>query len=325
MTPSHHADPAYHKLTQAAHASQHEARAPGTWANYRTTVAAYKHHCTRYAVAPLAPTPLEVRCWLEELAGRQCPSSVANSASHLKLYFKIQEVPTQPLEHITVRLALDALRRAKYHTPKPATNVPIHIIKTVVRHLQATPQGRVVATAIIIMFFMGARQSEVAPRSVATFDPTRHTTRDDVTITNGKLRIHQKWAKNMQATHQSRDRWLAPSPDPHFCPVQAYQAMLQEAPTTTHNQPLLLFPGDGATMAIPYIAREWRNAQIATGVPTPHTLHAIRKAAATVAFASGSSELEVQRFGGWASQAHKTYINTKDSNKVNYALIKATQ
>lgn len=118
---------------------------------------------------------------------------------------------------------------------------------------------------------------------------------------------------------------MAPSTDPDFCPVQAYRGMLQEAPTTARKQPLLVFPGDGATMAIPYIAREWRNAQIATGVPSPYTLHAIRKAAATVAFASGSSELEVQRFGGWASTAHKIYINTRDSNRVNHALIKATQ
>lgn len=320
-----HPDPAYAALAQAADARQREARAPGTWANMRTTVAAYERHCKRYRISPLAPTPLDVRCWLEELAGHLCPSSIANSASHLRLHFRMAEVSTQPLDHITVRMALDAMRRSKAHTPRPSTNVPIPIMKKAVRHLQHTPEGRVVATAVIIMFFSGARQSEVAPRSAATFDPTRHTTRGDVAMAGGHLHIHQKWAKNMQATHQFRDRRLAPTDDPHFCPVTSYRQMIHEAPTTSPRQPLLVFPSDGVTLAIPYLARQWTLAQKATGVQTPYTLHAIRKAAATVAFASGSSELEVQRFGGWASNAHRQYISTRDSHKVNRALIRATQ
>ena len=56
---------------------------------------------------------------------------------------------------------------------------------------------------------------------------------------------------------------------------------------------------------------------------TVYTKTYIRKTVATIAYTSGRTELEVQRFGGWASQAHRTYISTMDSNKVNKTLITA--
>ena len=316
-------DTEYTSLQRAAEARLAQARAPGTWANHRAAVATYTRHCERYGVHELRPTPHQIRCWMEEIAARQCPSSVANSISHLRLHLRLEGAPVTPLDDIRVRLALDAIKRSKTHVPAPSVDVPIAIIKKVVDYLQATPQGRTVATAILFMYYMGARQSELAPHSAKGFDHTRHTTREDARIVDGALHLHQKWAKNLQANTQSRTRIMAPSCMSKYCPVAAYRAMLGEAPTTRANQPLLVFPADGATMAIPYIVKTWKAALLATGTAQRYTLHGIRKTAATVAFASGRSELEVQRFGGWASQAHRVYINTRDTAKVNETLITA--
>lgn len=315
-------DQQYQALIRAANERQVEARAPGSWANYNATVENYTAHCRRFAIPRLTPTPLQIRCWVEERAARLCPSSVANAVSHLRLFFKLKGATTEPLDHITVRLAMDALKRSKEHRPRMQRNAPVDTIRRVVLDLMTTPPGAVVAFAVLVMFYTGARQSEVAPRSAATFDHTRNTTRGDVWIQDGSLHIDQKWAKNMQANNQSRLLVLAPAPDPRFCPVRAYAHMLTIAPTRYPTQPLLVFPGDGQTMTIPYISRRWKAAQPASPTP-PYTLHAIRRAAATVAFQSGSTELEVQRFGGWASDAHKRYINTHDSCKVNRALVRA--
>ena len=266
---------------------------------------------------------MDIRCWIEDLAHRQCPSSVANTISHLRMFLKLNHAMLDPIEDIRVRLAMDAVKRSKEHRPRATRHAPLHTIKAVVEHLSHTPRGRVIAFAILIMFYTGARQSEVAPRAASAFDPTRHTTRMDMKITDGAIQLHKKWAKNMQANHQHRDIVMEPAPDKRYCPVEAYRRMLREAPTTRPNQPLLVFPHDGATITIPYIAKVWKKAQLQLGLATPHTLHAIRKAAATVAYASGNTELEVRRFGGWASTAHHDYINTADSRKVNRALIQA--
>ena len=59
--------------------------------------------------------------------------------------------------------------------------------------------------------------------------------------------------------------------------------------------------------------------------PRPYTdrrrlsLHSLRKASATLAHTGGCSDLEVQRHGGWTSNAYRTYIQT-DSHKVNDVL-----
>ena len=313
----------YEQLRTAAEERQTQARAPGTWANYRAAVNTYAQHCDRFGVTQMAPTPLQIRCWIEEIADRQCPSSVANNLSHIKMHFRLNNAPLDPLEDIRVKLAMDALKRSKIHKPRPTPHVPLTTIKAVLIELQGSPNHRMVAFAILIMYYTGARQSEVAPKTGNAFDKTRHTTREDVSIMDGNLRIHKKWAKNMQGNAQSRTLTLAPATNPILCPVTAYGEMIREAPTRNPLQPLLVYPKDGHTVTIPYIARTWKNAQVAVGTTTPYTLHAIRRTAATVAFASGSSELEVQRFGGWASQAHRTYINTDDSNKVNRTLISA--
>ena len=243
--------------------------------------------------------------------------------SHLRLYLRMRHASLAPLDDVRVRLAMDAVKRSKDHKPKGARAAPLTIIKQVLLELSRTPRDRTIAFAVMIMYYTGARQSEVAPRSVASFDPTRHTTRRDVRVSGGALVLHKKWAKNMQANSQSRDTCMEAAPTADLCPVRAYRRMLREAPTTHPKQPLLVFPADGATITAPYIAKVWKDTQARLGVRTPYTLHAIRKAAATVAFASGSTELEVRRFGGWASNAHRTYIDTADSNKVNKTLVKA--
>ena len=317
------ADPDYKQLQRAAEARQQHARAPGTWANYRSAIKAYRCHCHKYAINEMAPTPEQITCWIEDVAAQQCPSSVANSVSHIRMFFKINRAPLTPMDDIRVKLAMDAIKRSKTHKPRSTPHVPLATIKTVVANLQATPNDRVVAFAILIMYYAGARQSEVAPRSANAYDHTRHTTRADVSITQGNLKIEQKWAKNLQGNTQHRTITLAPGLTPMLCPVTAYKCTLADRPTRHPKQPLLMFPRDGATITAPYIARIWKEKQRQMGIAAPYTLHAIRRTAATIAYASGSSELEVQRFGGWASQAHRTYISTADSTRVNKTLINA--
>ena len=84
--------------------------------------------------------------------------------------------------------------------------------------------------------------------------------------------------------------------------------MLGKAPTTNERQPHLILPADGAKVGVPFIARCSAPPQAA---PPPYSMP------------YGRLELEVQRFGGWASIAHRTYINTSDTRGVNRALIHA--
>ena len=79
----------------------------------------------------------------------------------------------------------------------------------------------------------------------------------------------------MQANHQNRLLALAPAKDLQLCPVTAYANMLKKVLTLAPMQPMLVFPADDATMAIPYIAKVWSQAQTDVGQHPPFTLHAI--------------------------------------------------
>ena len=233
--------------------------------------------------------------------------------------FKIQ--PLTPLDDIRVKLAMDTVKCSKTHKRRPTPHAPIATIKTMVANLQDTPNDRAVAFTVLTMYYAVARKSEVTPRSAKTFNNKRHTTRADVTIHRGALKIELKWAKNMQANAQRRTIKLAPGPTPMLCPITVYTQLLADQPTQPPMEPLLMFPRDGGTISALYIACIWKQKQLQVGITTPYTLHVICKTTVTIAYASGSTELEVQRFGGWAFPAHHTYIGTINSNKVNKTLI----
>ena len=88
---------------------------------------------------PLHPGPMEVHCWIEELAIQLAPSSIANAVSHLRLYLQIRESTSTVLSHITVALAMNAVRRSKSHVPRSSPHIPIQLHKQAVTNLAHSP------------------------------------------------------------------------------------------------------------------------------------------------------------------------------------------
>ena len=175
------------------------------------------------------------------------------------------------------------------------------------------------------MFYGAMRQSEVVPQSQRAFDPTRHLTRRDVSVAS-TLRIKVKWAKNMQRYDQQRTLTMLPTGNHNTCPVMAVRAVLRATPEVPQDAPLLVIPGTTRPMTAAYLRAAWASMLKKLGI-TPGTfgLHSIRKAAATAAHQAGCTDLQVQRHGGWKSNAYKNYIETHDSYKVHKALIHSIQ
>ena len=99
---------------------------------------------------------------------------------------------------------------------------------------------------VVLMYMTFVRQSSVALRTAASFDPSRHLCRQDVQTTDtytteitqhelqthtSGLRVNHKWAKSEQQA-SSHD----PVNPPHIqdslqCPVRAYRRMLLHVTT----------------------------------------------------------------------------------------------
>ncbi len=271
----------------------------------------------------VAPSPEEICCFLQFLQQEgRAPPTVKNVLSLVKFALRLAEVPVAQFDNIRVKLALDALTRSKVRLSLARPPVPLEQLVKILERFDAAPDSLRVRLAILLMFYAGLRQSEVAPATGSAFDPTRHATKGDAYVSNGELHLRQKWAKNLQRYDQHRVCVLAPSADRSLCPVETFLRVRALEPSAPPHLPLLTFQGSTAPMTSGYVGRQWKKALLDLGLQDKgYTLHSVRKAAATTAYGAGCRELEVRRFGGWSSDAANAYIRTADSRKVNSTLV----
>ena len=138
---------------------------------------------------------------------------------------------------------------------------------------------------------------------------------------HGQGSNHAEMGKNLQRINQSRLITLQPTGDPETCPVRATKGALAIHHGFPPDSPFLLYPKTARPVSTAFLRAEWAAAVMRAGADhKQYSLHSLRKVSVTEAYAEGCSELEVQRHGGWASNAHWVYIDTARSTKVQTAL-----
>ena len=143
----------------------------------------------------------------------------------------------------------------------------------------------------------------------AEIQNTSHLTRGDLRINNMFAVIVIRHRKTLQKSGQTRRVQMAKAPDGIFCPVKTLQKVPVETPTRSTEEPLLMFPDTRTPMPMSYIKKAWSAALKTVGADHPSiTLHSLRKTAATQALSRSCQEIEIQRFGGWRSAAHRVYM-----------------
>ena len=122
--------------------------------------------------------------------------------------------------------------------------------------------------------------------------------------------------------HSHTDNSLQASKD--LCPVHSVKQVLRLTPHILGDTPLLVFLVTDKPMPTSYIRGVWIAALTAVGEdPSVYSLHSLRKASATTAYAGGFSEPEFHHFGGWSSQAHRIYIRTQEQKKISDILTRS--
>lgn len=86
-----------------------------------------------------------------------------------------------------------AISRNKEYIPRIKLAFPV-------TDLQRMPQGNVIRTSILLMFYAALRQSEVLAPSAPSFDPRKHLTRGDIIVDEDSVVVTIKHAKNMHYT-----------------------------------------------------------------------------------------------------------------------------
>ena len=311
-------------LSRSAAARQVAAHRPGTRAGRHSAVRLYLAFCANLGINHKRHTYIHV-CWFIEYLAKYgySPGAISNTVSHLRTFYKLAGLSTTQLQHYRVGLALRAaamtIRRAGA-TKLPATP---DVLRKALSCLHAVDYPRLVKAAIIMIFMGFLRQSSAAPPTVAAFDPSRHITRQDITIKPTGVLLNLKWTKTIQRATDAKKLWLPATTDPLLCPVRALNDYLQHAPAAPALSPFFSYP-DGRPVTSRYLAKQWTVLLKEAGLPVmAYTLHSLRKGAASYAYNEAWATLnDVMTQGTWRSMAVRDYIKPPDAahNSVHSAL-----
>ena len=274
---------------------------------------------------PYSPHHSLICTYLEYLCNHiKAPGTIRNYLSQARVHVSLVTGQTYPLTHLRITRAMEAINRNKSYTPKVKAAVPMDVLRPIVTRLQGTPLFNVVRAALLLQYYAALRPGEVTPPSKKRYQDIYHLTRGDMKFVGTDIQVTIKSGKTMQKTGELKMVVLAPSDNQETCVVHAMRQMCMDTPTICLKDPLFMFNDSREAVPTTEIRKHWEKGLIDLGLPNKlYTLHGLRIAAATQAYHGGMSELEVQRYGGWKSDAHKTYIVTKSNKTVNQKLIKA--
>lgn len=251
------------------------------------------------------------------------PRTIANHLSHIRTYLRKAGADTTQLDHQRVKWAMVAVSRNKEYIPRVKLAFPVNDLHRMVAALPRDPQGNIIRTSVLLMFYAALRQSEVLAPSALTFDHRKHLTRGDVVLSPTSVTVTIKHAKNMQSVYETKTLRLQQSSNPLLCIVVAIQDLIAFTPTLHHQDPCIMAPTTRRPVTVDFVRRRWTQHLKSLGMCTDAlSLHSIRKAAATAAHDSGCTELDIQRYGGWRSNAHRQYITTSQ-HQVNTVITRA--
>lgn len=301
-------------LRQSMLRRRRQAFRTGTSANHLSQFRAYISFCLEFNLRDVNPTVDTVCLYVEHLAQRfRSPKSVSNYISGVRLLHKYLGVECPSLYSFELDLMLRALDITFMHLPNQRLPITTQILQQLCQLCDNIgPLGRVLRCAFLFGFFGLLRQSNLAPRRQGAFDPLRHTCRGDIVFHYPGLVIIQKWSKTNQRGGQPHLIPLPAIQGSPLCPVAAYTAMLEVAPTSHPNQPLLCTTGSrlpGRPLTTTWLGQSFAIMMDTLGYShTRYSLHSLRRGGATTSYQAGVSFTEIQRHGGWSSNAFWDYI-----------------
>lgn len=190
--------------------------------------------------------------------------TVKNYVSALNVMYTRMNICTNAFTHHEVRRALMGVDKSIRHIVSQAKTVNPVVLKRILFVVSGLKQAPTIKFLILIMFFTMLRQSNFCPQTVKQFDPTRHMTRQDVSLDHRGLSIRIKWEKNLQISTAATEVVVPYTIDPYMCPVSAYLTMISAVPSRSLDQPLVCFP-DGNPLTVKFLQKIWRRAVARVG------------------------------------------------------------
>ena len=169
--------------------------------------------------------------------------------------------------------------------------------------------GQIFKALYLTAFFSFLRLSNFVPHSLATFDPAKHLTREDIFFQDKKAIILVKWSKTIQITSSAKLIHI-PILNNDICPVRALRHLMALVPTAT-NSPLFQYKTAIGWQPLTDSRVRAHLASILKSLGLDRSFisfHTFRRSGATFAFNNNVPLQQIKQHGTWTSDCVWRYI-----------------
>ena len=302
--------------SKAAH-RLHLAFRPKTRAAYSSMFRTFVAFCIFTKACIINVNVKVVLAFLECLVVNSCSyCMVANYVSAIKANCVLYGLPFQVLDHPQVKYFLKALKINRPLKVKSNNVITIPWLIEISKACEGFTCGLIYRAALLLGFFAFLRLSNLAPHSLAGFDPTRHLTGEDVFFTKKHAKVLIKWSKTIQTRDKVQCLTLPKLKNKIICPYRALKAIFKAYPMSSDLSLLQLPSQQGLNpMTDSRVRKFFKRINIALDLPSNYfTFHDLRRSGATFAFNSHVPIQDIKRHGTWSSDCVWRYIQLDHSS-----------
>ena len=290
------------------------AYAEGTFRNLRMQWDSFLLFCYKFKLNPF-PVDVKTLSLYAQFLSRSFESvqSVHNYLSAIKTLHCLLDLKYPETNLMPLNMLLRGVARSKQHVPKKAAPITPQIFKEMFCFLDMRQEFDIVCwCAILLMFFLMARKSNLLPNSVNGFDSQKQLIRQDIEVLDDMLIVNIKWSKTRQYGH-SRQMPVIAMPDHCLCPVAAYKAMVSTV-VAKESDPAFCFhslnkPNRLVPLTYAQFQAKLRELISCTGrLANLFSTHSIRRGSCSWAFKSRVKSELIQHHGDWVSECYKEYL-----------------
>ena len=264
--------------------------------------------------------------FLERFICNKCSvAMISNYVSAIKACFVLYDLPFHILDHPKI----------KYFQKSVKINRPLTLISHNIIDLDSLEKisaachdftcSQVLQAVFnwVLGFF---RLSNLAPHSLAGFDPSRHLTGQDLFFTRKLVKILIKWSKTIQTRDVVQVVSLPKLKNKLICPFQALKALFSLYPMSADHSAFQVKTQSGwQPITDSKIRKCLKSINMTLGLnPHFYTFYSFRRSGATFAYNAHIPVQQIKRHGTWTSDCVWRYIQADHSSGENLALSLAT-
>ena len=265
---------------------------------------------------PYQPSLDDVGAFLEFLlTDHNSPATIQNYLTAVRAMYRWWARPdiTQMLDSHGVQQMMKGIANTVCPPKDKRTAITPEHLCLILRTCDANREWLPAKMAISLAYFAYLRLSNLAPRTMSAFDPSRHATWADLQPRQQGLVLTLRWSKTRQHSTAPQDIPVSTLDDKQLCPKNTwldYSSALRE-PYDPVATPLLRTTAHprGRTISASMLTRSIREVINAAGLShLGYTPHSFRRCGASWSHHDGAPMEAIKFHGTWSSDAVHRYL-----------------